>query len=405
MSGLLNESLYDEVIHHRQDDAFVIGGNQSYASAERLSVDKHMEANPNLSKKKRSCLHHLLLPIAVIVLAVIVLALSIFTVVAYLEIKSQLNQLQVLSGSFPMDLSMFIENIKIELNNSELTRKNYMMLETKIEQLENDTHELIRTVAKPLTALTCGGIRASFPSSRTGYYYLNPMNDPEYCDMTLSCGGVTGGWMRVAELDMRDTTAMCPNSLTLNTDPFRTCRININSIPRCISQVYTLNATRYSQVCGKIIAYQFGAPDAFHDATTIDSLYVDGISLTHGSPRRHIWTFAGAANEDGSDPLAICPCINTTLSDRAIPPAFVENNYFCDTAAETGSAKVFYADDPLWDGAGCKSQNTCCSFNNPPWFYRQLPQSTTDDIEMRVCRDETSFQEDISIEMLAIYVQ
>jgi lipocalin len=28
-----------------------------------------------------------------------------------------------------------------------------------------------------------------------------------YCDMTMSCGGVTGGWMRVAELDMSLTNS------------------------------------------------------------------------------------------------------------------------------------------------------------------------------------------------------
>ena len=35
-----------------------------------------------------------------------------------------------------------------------------------------------------------------------------------YCsDMTLSCGGVTGGWMRVAELNMTDTSQQCPSGL------------------------------------------------------------------------------------------------------------------------------------------------------------------------------------------------
>ena len=49
--------------------------------------------------------------------------------------------------------------------------------------------------------------------------------------------------------------------------------------------------------------------------------------------------------------------------------------------------------------------STCCSFNTPPWFYKQLPQPTTDDIEMRVCRDEASSNEDVAIESVTIYVQ
>ena len=32
--------------------------------------------------------------------------------------------------------------------------------------------------------------------------------------------------------------------------------------------------------------------------------------------------------------------------------------------------------------------NSCCSLNTPPWFVKDLPSPTTDDIEMRVCRPE-----------------
>ena len=49
------------------------------------------------------------------------------------------------------------------------------------------------------------------------------------------------------------------------------------------------------------------------------------------------------------------------------------------------------------DGTDC----LCCA--NPPWFYKQLPQPTIDDIEMRVCRDEGN--ENIAIEVVNIYIQ
>ena len=45
---------------------------------------------------------------------------------------------------------------------------------------------------------------------------------------------------------------------------------------------------------------QFGSPDAFvcHGNCTIDSRYVDGVSITHGaSPRKHIWTYAAGVYE------------------------------------------------------------------------------------------------------------
>ena len=59
----------------------------------------------------------------------------------------------------------------------------------------------------------------------------------------------------------------------------------------------------YTRVCGKIKAYQQYSTDAFQPyylnrALTIDDLYVDGVSLTHGqNPRNHIWTFANAIDE------------------------------------------------------------------------------------------------------------
>ncbi len=41
------------------------------------------------------------------------------------------------------------------------------------------------------------------------------------------------------------------------------------------------------------------ALDAFGFRTlehTIDQAYVDGLSVTHGSPRQHIWSFAAGYN-------------------------------------------------------------------------------------------------------------
>ena len=76
------------------------------------------------------------------------------------------------------------------------------------------------------------------------------------------------------------------------------------------------------------------------------------------------------------------------------PPPFVGEDYFCDAGNEefmTGETGL--QTDPLWDGTDC----LCC--DNPPWFYKLLPQSTTDDIEMRVCRDETN-GENIGIKKL-----
>ena len=54
--------------------------------------------------------------------------------------------------------------------------------------------------------------------------------------------------------------------------------------------------------------------------------------------------------------------------------------------------------------AGCGGTSTCCQFNNPPWFCKQLPQPTTDDIELRLCANGSYFNdEDIAIEQVELY--
>ena len=64
-----------------------------------------------------------------------------------------------------------------------------------------------------------------------------------------------------------------------------------------------------------------------------------------------------------------------------------------------------YPNDPLWDGQGCGRLNTCCSFNNLPWFMKELPSPTGDDIEMRLCADESRSNEDIPVEVIELDVQ
>ena len=41
----------------------------------------------------------------------------------------------------------------------------------------------------------------------------------------------------------------------------------------------------------------------------------------------------------------------------------------------------------------------------PPWFSVQLPAPTTDMIEVSICADESTDNEDTPIELLEIYVQ
>ena len=155
-------------------------------------------------------------------------------------------------------------------------------------------------------------------------------------------------------------------------------------------------------------------PDAFYGynsdgQTTIDSAYVSGVAVMYGSPQQHIWTFANGAWENQETHGAWnCPCDN--IGVISIPP-FVGEDYFCESGYVYGSGVPFYilhSNDTLWDGRDCHSTSTCCSLHNPPYFTKTLSQTTTDDLELRICLFHPLNQysyDNIAVELVELYVK
>ena len=258
-------------------------------------------------------------------------------------------------------------------------------------------------------APSCQYIAGTYPSTPSGYYWVESSNGSAvnvYCDMARHCCGSTGGWMRVAYLNMTDTSQQCPEGFRLRSEPKRTCEL----IDAYTSILYPSHDIRYSKVCGRVRAYQFGQSLGFRHyyngyGTTIDSNYVSGMSITHGeSPRKHIWTFAVAVDEARSNPSA-CPCSKTDTPYTGRVPPFIGNDYFCDTGSRELWSYTYYWEDPLWDGEGCGPTNSCCQFNSPPWFCKELPQPTTDDVEVRACRYNTVSYRNFPFELIELYIQ
>ena len=221
-----------------------------------------------------------------------------------------------------------------------------------------------------------------------------------------ACGST--GWRRIAYLNMSDPSQQCPSVWREITTPFRVCRRR-SSTGSCEGLNYTTGSEQYNQVCGRITGYQLGGPDFFVTGNSlIDSWYVDGISVTHGSPRQHIWTFATGIDESGGlsgyGTPATCPCVNGSTTGNKIP-SFVGQNYFCESGiTRWNGTNTFWPDgDPLWDGQGCGPTSSCCTFNSPPWFNVQLSSPTTDDIEVRICCNVGT--EDSPIQLLELYVK
>ena len=266
------------------------------------------------------------------------------------------------------------------------------------------TYCIINSELNP--ASSCQQLARDHPHAASDYYWVtNGAMQPikVYCDMDQHCCDSTGGWVRVANIDMTDRNQQCPPGFNPRTD-VRSCE---RSYARtgCTPITFPSHGIEYSQVCGRIRAYQYSYTSAFklyysNRRYTIEDRYVDGMSLTHGRhPRQHIWTFASAVSESYSNYRA-CPCTRTDRPYTGAVPPYIGEDYFCDTAVtQTWPTNVVYADDPLWDGQGCGPTSTCCSFNRPPWFCKQLPQPTTDDLELRACGYKTPFDQ------IEIYLQ
>ena len=269
-------------------------------------------------------------------------------------------------------------------------------------------------------AVSCLEIAQCNPQLPSEYYWITGSNGTAvqvYCDMDRECSCTSasvGGWSRVAYLNMADPTHQCPPAWREITEPVRTCGRTNESLPGgggCSSAHFGANGILYSHICGRVVGYQVGSPDGFgpysrSHYTRLEDPFVDGVIITHGTEKQHIWTFSGSLSEGPASGFFdfICPCTNP-VSTQLVPP-FVGTDYFCETAI-TGAFTLglFYLSDPLWDGENCGSQSTCCEFNDPPYFCKSFSEPTTDDIEMRICGNQPLADEDTPIQQIEIYIQ
>jgi dynein heavy chain len=210
------------------------------------------------------------------------------------------------------------------------------------------------------------------------------------------CEGIDN-WKKVAKFDTKRADS-CPSGLrTVVSSPTgqTACGRRVNT-GGCASVVISIQ-TNYTKICGVVRGYQFASAEAFgyyaNGPRDIDSAYVDGVSITQGSPRKHIWTYAVRTNG--------CPCALYNTSGSV--PSFVGDDLYCD-GADVGTPwrYVVVWDDPLWDGSCYHSYNQCC--RQYGWFNRTVSPSD-DDLELRICADQTYRDEDALIESYEFWIK
>ena len=318
-----------------------------------------------------------------------------------LNVSDVLNQVQQTTGQSAQRLVNIVNtlsNIKETATSAAGVTDDILVIVEELLQLQN-----VSSLFNSITPVSCKDVKAVLPNSPSGWYNLNNQNT--YCNMDELCGS-GGGWTRLAYLDMSDATESCPSGFnTYNSGGVIACGRHTSGAG-CISVTHPSNGISYSQICGRVTGYQYYSTDAFYGPSDINSYYVDGVSITRGSPRQHVWTLAnGITDTYNNNPSIICPC---STGSSQIVPSFVGNHYFCESGNHaSGWSPVLYTSDPLWDGQGCGVlEATCCSAPGLPWFHRDYGSTTTTDyIELRVCSDQENANEDSPVSFYEIYVK
>ena len=242
----------------------------------------------------------------------------------------------------------------------------------------------------------------------SGLYWINTTSGIHqvYCNMELQCGGHKGGWTRVVQFDTSQGDP-CPTGWTLITtpgaNPRNVCRSG--DFVGCHPTIFTTYNTSFYKICGQVRGYQKGNTNAFQTSVeSIDEPYVDGVSITLGDLRKHVWTYAtGVSDSSTQDPSRNCPCAAIRGPD---PPSFVSDHYYCESGDEgTRNQDAYYTTDPVWDGLDCSVSVNCCAHPDMPWFFRQFATAQETFIEARICRNQEFVNEDTLVEMMELYIQ
>ena len=216
------------------------------------------------------------------------------------------------------------------------------------------------------------------------------------------CNITSSNWRRIAYFDTTQGDS-CPTGLrtVTNNATNQTACGRTNTSAGCTSLTFP-SSRNYSKVCGRVRGYQYRHMNAFNSyAAGLNSYYVDGISITQGQPRKHLWTYAVGHSEQSGGSSSVCPCNGNFPGAEAYIPNFVGNHYYCESGFVERWLSRMAWEDPLWDGNECIASNACC--DRFGFFYRNVTVST-DHIEVRWCSNYPNTEEDSPADQLEIWV-
>ena len=405
------QGLYSEIDYSKKSQKSSTTRNQP-TSTQQISMsslnqsDRSVAASVEERNKKKNLKCFMLLIIIIMLFTILLLLLIAVTALSVITFL----RLATIEADLKSNMESEIETLKVNIS-SERTRnglKNDLQdsatiilsqtllklsedvqdVNMSVNTIENDKVYSFLATFQNSIANSCSeiGRKLNFSIS-SGYYVVSSAGvlRSVYCDMTRTFGGTSKGWMRVAELDVNN----CPPGMrteTVNTST--TCKVSEDGAG-CTEIYYPVYNISYTQVTGRIRAYQLNTLDGFasldesirnHQSIStnaLDSNYLDGVSITTNS--YHVWSHAGG-----------CSC-----NDDLQKPNFIGDNYICNGTHHKSVTAPH--EELIWENQHCGE--------NSDWFFRTSLPSNATDIRVRICRDQPRDDEDIALTELIIYIR
>ena len=409
------QGLYSEIDYSKKSQKSFSTRNQQ-TSPQQIPMtslnksDRRVAVSDEERNKKPSLNSSMLLTIVLILFVIMLLfiiAVAALTVITFLRLSTieadlRKNMDRIDSDIEALQMAFSSERANTELQN-EIQDNATIIFNQTLQNLSEDVQDVnmsvnvlnhfienanissILSTFKNSISYSCLeiGRKLNFSNS-SGYFVVSSAGvlRSVYCDLTRTFGGNSTGWMRVAELDVNN----CPPGMrteTVNTST--TCKVSEDGAG-CTEIYYPVYNISYTQVTGRIRAYQLNTLDGFvslddslrtesSSTNTLDSNYLDGVSITTNS--YHVWSFAGG-----------CNC---TVPQK---PEFIGDHYICNGSHYSKFMKLH--EELIWKNQQCNEKSD--------WFFRTSLPSNATDIRVRICRDQDRYDEDIALTELEIYI-